>query len=166
MRAGTRRQHHQPVEAQRGAARRRHVRERGEELLVDGIALAVDALLLGHLRLEAPALQVGIGQLAEGVGQLHAAGIKLEALGDARVGRLGPRQRGQMRGILGQQRGPAIAEVGLDPLDENAAEDIAPRVVVGHADAAPHPPRPRKCASIRSAQSPRVCEQIDAGITR
>ena len=59
--------------------------QRGEEILVDRIALAVDALLLGHLGLEAAALFGGVGQLAEGVGQLDAAGIELEPLGDARI---------------------------------------------------------------------------------
>ena len=113
------------------------MRQRGEEVLVDGIALAVDALFLGHLCFEAPALQVGIGQLAEGVGQLHAAGIKLEALGDARVGCFGPRQRGQMRGVLGQKRRPAIAEVGLYPFDENAALVWARLMADGKAQGRP-----------------------------
>ena len=63
------------------------MRERGEEILVDRIALAVDALLLVHLGLEAPALLGRIGQFAEAVGELDAAGIELEALGDARIAR-------------------------------------------------------------------------------
>ena len=79
------RQHDQPIETEGGAGGGRHVRERGQEILVDGIALAVAALLLGHLRLQAEALQGGIGQLAEGVGQLGAAGVQLEPLGHARV---------------------------------------------------------------------------------
>src|SRR5262245_26956805 len=40
-----------------------------------------------------------------------------------------------MRGVLGQEGCPAVAEAGLDPFDENAAEDVAPSVVVGNADA-------------------------------
>ena len=36
-------QHDQPVEAERAAAGRRHMGERGQEILVDGIAFAVDA---------------------------------------------------------------------------------------------------------------------------
>ena len=60
--------------------------EGGEEILVDRIARAVDALALVHLRLEAAALLGGVGQLAEAVGELDAAAIELEALGDARIG--------------------------------------------------------------------------------
>ena len=78
------RQHDQPVEAERDAARLRHHRERGQEILVDRVALAIDALLLGHLGLEAAALLGRVGQLAEAVGELDAAGIELEALGHAR----------------------------------------------------------------------------------
>ena len=58
--------------------------ERGQEVLVDRIALAVEALLLGHLGLEAAALLGRVGQLAEAVGELDAADIELEALGHAR----------------------------------------------------------------------------------
>ena len=44
MRVRAGRQHHQPVEAERDAAGRRHLRQRGEEILVERIALAIDAL--------------------------------------------------------------------------------------------------------------------------
>ena len=52
MRCGARRQHHQPVEAERDAGSLRHRRQRGQKILVHRIALAMDALLLGHRRLE------------------------------------------------------------------------------------------------------------------
>ena len=45
-----RRQHGQPVEAQGRAARLRHDAQGVEEILVDGVALAVDAVLLGPSR--------------------------------------------------------------------------------------------------------------------
>jgi hypothetical protein len=64
-----------------------------EEVLVQGVALAVDALLLGHLHLEAAALLLRVGELAEAVGELHAAGVELEALGHAGVVGRGPRER-------------------------------------------------------------------------
>ncbi len=66
-------------------------RERGEKILVHRIALAVDALLLGHRRLEARALLGGVGQFAEGVGEFDAAGIELEALGHLVAARLSAR---------------------------------------------------------------------------
>ena len=74
--------------------------KRVEKILVDRIALAMDALLFRHRRLEARALLGGIGQLAESVGKFHAAGIKLEALGDLVAARLWPRQRRQRQRIF------------------------------------------------------------------
>ena len=59
---------------------RRHVRERGEKILVDRIGLAVEMLFQRHVLLEAAALLVGVGQFAEGVGEFDAAGVELEAL--------------------------------------------------------------------------------------
>ena len=100
MRSRARRQHHQPVEAERDAAGRRHRGERVEKILVQRVALAVDALLLRHRRLEAPALLGRIGQFAEAVGQFDAAGIKLETLGHLVAARLGARQRGQRQRVL------------------------------------------------------------------
>ena len=46
--AGAQCEHHQPVEPERNAARRRHVSERCQKILVDRIPLAVNALLLVH----------------------------------------------------------------------------------------------------------------------
>ena len=111
MRVRAGRQHHQPVEAERDAAGRRHLRERRQEILVERIALAVDALLLGHLALEAAALLGRIGQLAEAVGEFDAAGIELEALGDARIVPARPRQRRLERRIFVKDGRAADAEI-------------------------------------------------------
>ena len=100
-----------------------------------GIALAVEPLLQVHLGLEAAALLDRVGELAEAVGELDAAGIELEALGDARVAGLRPRQRRLGDRVLAQDRRPAVAELWLDPLDQHAAEQVRPAVVVGDADA-------------------------------
>jgi hypothetical protein len=70
-----------------------HLRESGEQVLVDRVALAVDALLLVHLGLEAAALFGGIGQLAEAIGQFDPASIKLEPL----------RHPGIIPGLAGQR---------------------------------------------------------------
>ena len=75
-------------------------REGGEEILVDRIALAVDALLFVHFGGEAPALFVRIGQLAKPVGELDAAGIELETLGNARIARHAARERGLGRRVV------------------------------------------------------------------
>ena len=120
-------------------------RQRGEEILVDRIALAMHALLLGHLALEAAALLGRVGELAEGIGDLDAADIKLEAFGDARVMRGRARERRFGHRILVEDRGAADPEVRLDALDQHAAEHVGPGVVSGDADApALSPPRPAR----------------------
>ena len=117
---------------------RRHLRQRGEKILVDRIALAVDALFLRHLAFQPAALLVRVVEFAKTVGELDAADIKLEALGDARdllpsLGRA--RQRRQRGRILVENGGAADAEIALDALHQHAAENIAPGVVIGDADA-------------------------------
>ena len=78
----------------------RHASERGEKILVDRIGLAVDALLFRHFLLESPALLGGVGEFAEGVGELDPAGVEFEALGDAGVAGADPGERRLARGIV------------------------------------------------------------------
>ena len=74
-------QHHQPVDADADAPGGGHpVLQRAHEVLVVGLGLLVALGLAGSLGLEAGALLVGIVELAEGVGELDAAGKALEAL--------------------------------------------------------------------------------------
>ena len=89
--------------------------KRGDEILVDRIALAVDALLLRHFAFEPAALLGGVGEFAEAVGEFDAADIKLEALGNARIARR-PRQRRQRGGVFVENGGAADAELRLDAL--------------------------------------------------
>ena len=72
----------------------------GQEFLVQRIAHAIDTRLLGHLDLKTGALLRGIGQFAKAVGQLHPAGIQLEAFGHAWIARADPRQCGFAHRIL------------------------------------------------------------------
>ena len=66
-------QHHEPVDAEAEAARRRQaVLEGPEVVLVDGAGLDVAGLLLALLVLEAGPLLDRVVQLAEGVAQLAA----------------------------------------------------------------------------------------------
>ena len=60
-------------------------RQRRQKVLVERIALAVEALLLGHFAFEPAALFGGVGEFAKAVGDLDAADVELETLGDARV---------------------------------------------------------------------------------
>ncbi len=112
---------------------------------------------------EPAALLGGIVQFAKTVGELDAAGIELETLGDARVTRR-PRQRRLHRRIFVENGGAADAEMALDPLDQNPAENIAPGVVRGGPDAGLLR-RPREGVAIRLAAGQRR-QKIDAGITR
>jgi hypothetical protein len=79
-------QHHQPVETKRNAACLGHTGNRGEEVLVQRIALAVSALLFVHRKSEPPALLGGIGQFTKSIRQFDTTGIDLETLGDAWIG--------------------------------------------------------------------------------
>jgi len=98
LRAG--RQHRQPIETERDAARSRHLGERGQKILVHRITLAMDALLLTHSRFKARALLGHIGEFAERIGQFHPAGIELEALRHLGAAGLGARQRRQRQRVL------------------------------------------------------------------
>ena len=68
----------------------------------------------------------------EGVGELDAAGVELEALGDARVGRVYLRQGGFARRIGGEEGRATDPQIRLDPLAEEPAEDVGPGVVRRH----------------------------------
>jgi hypothetical protein len=90
--AGAGAQHDKPVEAERDAgAVRQAVFERGEEILVDRIGFAVERLFARLVGREAGALFLGVGQFLEGVGELEAADIELEALRETRIARLAAR---------------------------------------------------------------------------
>ena len=128
-------EHHQTVEAERDPTGVWHVRKRRQEIFVERITLAVAALLLRHLALQPAALFGRVGELGKAVGEFDAAHKKLEAFGDARVRRRGPRQRRLPGRILIQNGGAANAELGLDALDQHAAENVGPAVVGGDADA-------------------------------
>ena len=106
-----------------------------EEILVDRIALAIDARLLVHVGLEAAALLGRVGQFAEGVGEFDAAGIELEAFRDARIAGFGPRQRRLRDRIFAQDRGAAAGRDAARCARQDAAEDVRPGVVGGDADA-------------------------------
>ena len=81
-------QHHEPVDADADAAGRRHaVLERPRNSSSYGCASSSPAARVARLLLEARALLVGVVELGEGVGDLHAAGEGLEALDEARLAR-------------------------------------------------------------------------------
>src|SRR5439155_8414888 len=106
---GPGRQHHQTVKAERHPACLGHDRERCEEILIDRITFAIELRLERHVLFEAVALLVGIGKLAETVGQLHAAGIKLEALGYAGIMRTYASERCFDHRIFIEEGRPSLA---------------------------------------------------------
>ena len=88
-----RREHHQPVEAKRDAsAFRQAIFQRGDEIGIDRIGLAIERVLERLVGFEAALLLGGIGQLAEGIREFEAADIKLEALAQRRIARLEGRE--------------------------------------------------------------------------
>ena len=67
-----------------------------------------------------------VGQFDEGVGQFHAAEEEFEALGDARIARIAPRE-GRLRcGPVCQEGRVGAADMRLDPFEEQAEEQIFP----------------------------------------
>lgn len=154
------RQHHQPVEAERNAARLRHLRDRGQKVLVERIGLAVAALLLGHRLHEAPALLIGVGQFAKPVGELDAAGIDLETLGHTWIVGLHARQRRLWRWVFEQNGQTTLPQMGFDMLDQDLAEDVRPGVILADADLARRRLRERGAVTL-AARNGR--KQVDPG---
>ena len=70
------------VDAQRDTGRWRQSPETVEELLVDRVRRSAQLLSLFLVGKESAPLLVGIDELGEGVGQLMAGDVELEALGD------------------------------------------------------------------------------------
>src|SRR5215510_2575121 len=85
----TGREHDEPVEPERNAARPRHDAQRADEIIIAWIALVVDVLLGVHLREQPSPLLVGISQFTKAVGEFDAAEKNLEALGHARIAGFG-----------------------------------------------------------------------------
>ena len=133
--AARRCQHHQPIEAERDTARRRHRGNGCEKILVERIALTIAPLLLVHSSGETAALLGRVGQFAEPVGELDAAGIDLKPFGDPRIGRLRPRQRSLRRRIFEQDSQTPLPQIRFDMFDQHLAENVRPGVVIGD----PHP---------------------------
>src|SRR6266446_8558607 len=126
---GPGRQHHQAVEAECcPGTLRQAVLEGGEEIFVDRVGLAVERVLSRLVAGEPRALLGGIGQLAEGVGELEPADIDLEALGETGIVGAAARQCGHRERVVVEDGRRPEAEYGLDPLEENAEEECLPIV--------------------------------------
>jgi hypothetical protein len=82
------RQHYEPVEAERCTTCVRHIGQGCEQILVDWVRSAENALLLLHARREPLPLFNRIAQLVESVSQLDTAAIEFEALRNAWI--IGP----------------------------------------------------------------------------
>ena len=125
--------------------------QRGEEILVDGIPLAIDCLFHVHLGFETAALFGGIGEFAEAVGEFDAAGIELEAFGEAIVALERTGESSFFRGVFAEEGQLAVSQLRLDMPDQNAAEDVGPAIVVSDANAGRLSRRRRAC---------RVCSRV------
>ena len=101
------------------------------KFLIYRIALAIELFLQIHFGFETAALLDGVGEFAEAIGEFDAAGIELEAFGDAGVMGARAGQGGLDGGIFVKNGNSPIAEIGLDFFDQNAAENIGPGIPIG-----------------------------------
>jgi hypothetical protein len=152
------REHDEPVEAERDAARFRHLRQRGEEILIERIALAIDAFPLLHIRQEALALLACDGQFGKAVGEFDPACIELETFGDPWIVRLRSRKRRFRNRIFIKDRQPAKPEAWFDLISEHPAENIGPAIIGDHAKAEPHRCGGKRVTIIEE------CKKIDASV--
>src|SRR6185312_2148864 len=72
---------------------------------------------------------------AEGIGELQAADIELEALGEPGIARLCAGERRHRDGIVVKEGRRAVAELRLDPFEEDTEEQILPVIAVMRRDA-------------------------------
>ncbi len=87
------------------------------------------------LGLEALALLVGVGQLGERVGDLHAPGKRLPALGETLLGAMRARERRQLDRVVEHERG--LDQLRLHELGEQVVGELRPgEPLGGHAQVA------------------------------
>ena len=72
-----------------------------------------------------------IGEFAEAIGEFDAADIELETLGQPRIAGAGRASAASQRGIFDRESWRARCRASLDPLDQHAAENVGPAIVVG-----------------------------------
>ena len=89
--------------------------KRRQEVFVDRIDFAVNPLLVLHVGFESRRCSAGSVSSPNAFGQFDAAGVELEAFGDARSSGCEAGERGLARGIGMKHGGPADPEIGLDP---------------------------------------------------
>jgi len=92
------------------------------------VGLLVSGFALFELHEEAVLLVRRVVELGEGVGDLPAVDVKLEAVHDLGVLRVLPRQRGDLEGVAGHERG--LNELFLHGLVEDRHQDLAQRLPV------------------------------------
>src|SRR5581483_551227 len=94
-------EHNQAIEAECYACRRRYPRlQRPDQIVVYIVNRPAERDPLFSLCFQASALLDRVGQLGEGVGELQPAGEELEALGEAGVVGLRPRERGELDRVI------------------------------------------------------------------
>src|SRR3954453_17446782 len=107
--------HHQTVDAEAGAAGRRHpLLQRLDEGLVVWLGLLVASRGLLGLRLESPALLIRVVELGERVGDLDAAAERLPALDQPLIRAVPLREGRQLNGVVDDEGG--LDQLRLDLL--------------------------------------------------
>ena len=119
-------QHHQPVDADADAAGRRHalLERLHEQPRRRAAPPRRRASARAALRLEARALLVGVVELGERVGDLHAAGERLEALDQPRLARCVLGERRELDRVVDDER--RLDERRLDVLREQVVDELRP----------------------------------------
>ena len=125
--------------------------ERPHVVGVVEVRLGVAGVARRHLLVEALGLDVRVVELGEGVGQLHAGDVELEALGEARVRRVLLGQRRHLHRVMGEEG--RLHQLLLRRRLEQGGQQVAVVARLGkrHVALARAPPRRRR----RPRDSPR-----------
>src|SRR5439155_13600311 len=134
LRAGE--EHQEAVESDRDAPRFADAIESGEEFLVEWEDFAAKAAALLLLLDQTAALLPGVAELGESVRQLEPGRVQLEALRDARIRRLEPRERRLRRRVFDEIGRALDPQRRLDLLHEDLREHVVPGGAGGRAHAA------------------------------
>src|SRR5437763_10719879 len=121
-------QHDEPVDAKaKPAAGRQPIFERRDVILVERLRLLIARGARQHLRLEAGALVERVVQFGEGVGDLPAIDVGLEALDKPRVVAVGLGERRDIAGEAGHM--DRLDQLVLDPRGKSGFQRMAPALV-------------------------------------
>lgn len=110
------------------------MREGGQKVFVQWIAVTVDALFFVHLGPKSEALFGGVGQLAKAIGQFNPACVHFEPFCATRIIRAGAGEGRFGHGVAIKHGDAGMAEVGFNAFRKDARQHVGPCVIRGVAD--------------------------------